>query len=410
MTAGGEARPEGVHGLDLVLTAACNLRCSYCYQNDKQPKRMEWSTAAAALDLVLRSDRDEIVITFFGGEPLLEMDTIRRAVAYVRARLPAGKRVKFVMSTNGTLLDDATAAFLALHDFHTQLSFDGVPPAQAARGLHTWSRLDELLTRLGSEFPSWFRRSFDVAVTVHSGNVAHLFDSFAYLAGKRVATVKAGPLFTHDAGWTPAHRDLLDAQVRRVFDLSLRIYRETGRVPFEPFRKTERRRPAPRPRAMCGVGGGEVIAVDVDGQTTGCVTFAESYQKLPSDLLRGRLEAMRMGDVRSRDFPRRLALYPEAARAAGIFDDKQDKHSSYARCGECAYLATCSVCPTSIGHIPGNTDPTRVPDHQCAYHLVVQAHRARFPRQPTLSEKLSGRAGEPRLARARGRAASRKEA
>ena len=91
---------------------------------------------------------------------------------------------------------------------------------------------------------------------------------------------------------------------------------------------------------------------------------------------------MRMGDVRDEAFPRRLALYPAAVRAAGIFHDKQDKHSSYGRCGECRFLRTCSVCPTSIGHIPGNTDPDRVPDNLCAYNLVSLAYKDRFPRQP----------------------------
>lgn len=102
---------------------------------------------------------------------------------------------------------------------------------------------------------------------------------------------------------------------------------------------------------------------------------------------------MRMGDVRDAAFPRRLALYPEAARAAGIFNGKHLKHSSYGRCGECRYLSECSVCPTSIGHIPGNTD------HACAYQLVSLAYKDRFPRQPTEVEILTGRAPAPQLLR-----------
>jgi hypothetical protein len=47
------------------------------------------------------------------------------------------------------------------------------------------------------------------------------------------------------------------------------------------------------------------------------------------------------------------------------------------------------VCPISIGHQPGNTDPDRIPDFQCAYNLVSLEYRERFPVQPGPRERLS---------------------
>jgi hypothetical protein len=146
----------------------------------------------------------------------------------------------------------------------------------------------------------------------------------------------------------------------------------------------------PRSLSMCGIGRGETLTVDVDGQIHGCVMFADSYQEFRTAFLRTRLQAMRMGDLRARELPQRLAAYPAAAQAAGIFDAKQDKYSSYGRCGECRYLAECSVCPVSIGHDPGNDDPRRVPDFQCAYNLVSLKHREAFPAQPSQRERVLG--------------------
>jgi sulfatase maturation enzyme AslB (radical SAM superfamily) len=390
-----------VRTLELILTASCNLGCSYCYQNAKQGRRMEWETLRTALDIVLLSDPSEVVVIFYGGEPLLELPLIRRAVAHVAAARSAQKHVHYAMSTNGMLLDEETATFLAEHRFETQLSFDGVPAAQAARGLGTHARLDALLDRLRRDHPLFYRHDFRTSITLHSGNLHHLADSVAYFLDKRVARIAFGTLFTHDAGWTDAHRAELDRQFARMFERSIRHHEDTGEVPLDVFRRTTDRDPmhAPQGRSMCGVGGGEALAVDVDGQVTGCVTFAGSYQRLPSDLLEGHLAAMRMGDVRDEALPRRLALYPEAARAAGIFNGKHKKRSSYARCGECRFLEDCSVCPTSIGHIPGNTDPDRVPDHLCAYNLVSLAYKQRFPRLADPMDVLTGRAPEPRLLR-----------
>jgi hypothetical protein len=125
---------------------------------------------------------------------------------------------------------------------------------------------------------------------------------------------------------------------------------------------------------------GERLAVDVDGQTHGCVLFAESYQSFPPPTLRERLSPMRLGDVRTGELAERLPLYPAAVRAAGLFYDKQEKGSSYRRCADCRYLGRCSVCPMSIGYANGGSDPTAIPDFLCAYNLVALAYRDRFPR------------------------------
>jgi hypothetical protein len=118
--------------------------------------------------------------------------------------------------------------------------------------------------------------------------------------------------------------------------------------------------------------------VDVDGQVYGCVLFAESYQTIQDGMLKDCLSPMRLGDIRADGLGRRIEEYPAAARAAGIFTGKREKYSSYRRCEGCPCLHVCSVCPVSIGRIPGNTDPHRVPDLQCAYNLVVLTGRQRF--------------------------------
>lgn len=76
----------------------------------------------------------------------------------------------------------------------------------------------------------------------------------------------------------------------------------------------------------------------------------------------------------------RFAQYPAAVRATGLFHDKRTKFSSYGRCRECRYLETCGFCPVSIGHQPNNDDPDRVPDFLCAFNLVSNKYRERFPK------------------------------
>ena len=130
-----------VRAVQIVLTASCNLRCGYCYQNDKKSRRMDWDVLRPSLDLALASHQPLVRLLFIGGEPLLEMPSIRRAVAYVEARRRAGLTVQYEIITNGLLLGPEQALFLSEHDFKVQLSFDGVAEAQAVRGARSFEKV-----------------------------------------------------------------------------------------------------------------------------------------------------------------------------------------------------------------------------------------------------------------------------
>jgi sulfatase maturation enzyme AslB (radical SAM superfamily) len=402
------AELTSVSSVQVILTAGCNLRCGYCYQNAKDDeRRMSWDTLRAAVDVLLRSEQRDRTLTFYGGEPLLRWDLIEQAVAYAGVRLGPGQHLRYSLITNGTLLDEAKAAFLARHAFKTRISFDGIPAAQQFRGAGTWAALDSLLDRLRRDHPRFYRDQVEVSATFFSRTIPQLGESFDYFIEKKARAVHLAPIDTFDPGWRPELKDELDRQFERIFRSSLRVLRSREEVPLMLFRKTATDdEHAPRGRSMCGAGRGQTLAVDVDGEVNGCAVFARSFQKFPTELLREPLDRMRMGDVRAPELSSRLALYPGVARDTRIFNAKQDKHSSYGSCATCEYLRTCSVCPVSIGRIPGNIDPDRVPDPLCAFNLVVGKWRARFPARADPLQVLLGRAPLPRSLERVRRAAS----
>jgi sulfatase maturation enzyme AslB (radical SAM superfamily) len=374
------ASPERIERLMLVLTSQCNLRCGYCFQNDKKPGRMEWDTLRGAIDLALRSDRPTIELYFFGGEPLLEFPLVRRAVRYASSRRPRGRRLKFGIITNGLLLTPQVAAFLAAHRFETQISFDGVPEAQEIRGRGTHRVLDETLVRLRRDHPRFFAK-IAVTSTVTPATVRHMADSVAYFLARGVRDLTLSPSITHDGGWPRERIVELREQFDRILAISLDHFRATGTTPLSVFRGgTADDLCHESSETMCGVMAGTTPAVDVDGTVHGCVMFADSFQKWPSPFMRARTRQMRIGDYRSAEFRERYAAFPAAVARAGLFHGKHDKHSGYRRCADCEYVTRCTICPVSIGNIPGNEDPHRVPDFGCAYNMVSLEFRDRFRR------------------------------
>ena len=92
-------------------TTGCNARCYYCFEKGINQRRMSKETAEAlAKYIVEHHDPDHLVIQWFGGEPLLEPDTISYIVKYLK-----DNHVKFESKiiTNGYLLSDEIVQRLA---------------------------------------------------------------------------------------------------------------------------------------------------------------------------------------------------------------------------------------------------------------------------------------------------------
>jgi sulfatase maturation enzyme AslB (radical SAM superfamily) len=393
-------RIERLATLEIVLTTACNLACAYCYQNDKDRRRMEWSTLRQAVELLFRSGRRDLTLSFYGGEPLLEFPLMCRAVEFAESGLPPGKSLRFSISTNGMLLDDERAEFLARHRFDTQLSFDGVPAAQERRGAGTFQRLDATLDRLRARHSAFFAERLEVGMTLTGATLPCLADSIDYFLSKGIACVNVAPRLTLDPDWSNDRIAELEQQFSRVYRSCLRHLRRTGEVPLSLFRRSEGRRGRNDRvgQPICAAAGTDSLTLGVDGELRSCVLLHECYQKLPSAFLRGRVEPLRLGNLGGTGLSGRIAGYPAAARATGLFHHTAHKHSAYGRCADCRHDGDCFICPVSIGHIPDNTDPSRVPDFQCAFHRVALDYRSRFPAQPSTIDLLAGGVPVPELA------------
>ena len=361
--------------LGLVLTSGCNLACSYCYQARTSVRTLAWPLVDAALKLVLRSGHPSPRISFFGGEPLLEAALIRRVVDEVARRRPAGVTPRYRVTTNGLLLDGPVSQLLAENDIETLISCDG-REAQEIRAAGTADRLDEVVRGLRQRHPRFFERRVTIRITLSSQNLPLLWRSVAHLLDLGVVQIAITPIITYDAGWRVAMIDDLAEQLDRIRTLCGDDTLRSARPPIAAFGRSRRSRLLPRsPEPMCGAVDGGRLVVDPGGLCHGCSTWIDSMQNLPEGLLTDTLGKLRLGELTSPELADRLNGLPQAARRCQIFMSKEEKHSSYGECGSCFARSECLVCPISIGHIPGNRDPRRVPDLQCAFNRAVVAAR-----------------------------------
>ncbi len=134
-----------IEQLTLEITEKCNLRCKYCIHSGLYPKErihsnkeMSWEIAKKALDYMLEHgghqknpyierfecDRD-FTIGFYGGEPLLRLDFIKKCKNYIDENLSDGRNCNFTLTTNGTLLTYDNIEYLLGNNFSIGISLDG---------------------------------------------------------------------------------------------------------------------------------------------------------------------------------------------------------------------------------------------------------------------------------------------
>ncbi|MCL2852283.1 MAG: thioether cross-link-forming SCIFF peptide maturase [Defluviitaleaceae bacterium] len=110
----------------------CNLRCGYCFAGEGEYKGaralMSAETARRAIDFLVENSRGrrELEVDFFGGEPLLNFDTVKQTVAYARSlEEPYDKNFRFTITTNGMMLNDEIETYINEEMYNVVLSLDG---------------------------------------------------------------------------------------------------------------------------------------------------------------------------------------------------------------------------------------------------------------------------------------------
>jgi uncharacterized protein len=93
----------------VVMNLDCNLACIYCFEGTRKGKLyMAQETGDLLVEFIKKKvlpHKEEISLTFYGGEPLLSSGFIRRIAEQLKTLADAaGVKFSFALITNGTLL------------------------------------------------------------------------------------------------------------------------------------------------------------------------------------------------------------------------------------------------------------------------------------------------------------------
>lgn len=204
--------------MTLQLTQQCNFRCKYCvYSEDKNLKQrahsntmMSFDLAKQAIDFFARHSVDVTNrnVAFYGGEPMLEFDLLKRIVMYAEDRLE-GKRLTFNMTTNGSLLNEENAQFLQDHNVAVTLSLDGPKSIQDKYrvypdGSGTFDIVYQKLLMIAEKFPALYS-NMNINMVINPDNDYTEIDNFVHtIPGYQFNKVMANMVEDMDKDEEPA--------------------------------------------------------------------------------------------------------------------------------------------------------------------------------------------------------------
>ncbi len=328
--------------LELVVTESCNLRCDYCFCGPKRQTMMAPEVGRRAIDFLLQESRSAgtVYITFFGGEPLLAMETIISVTHYGNAAAErAGKTIQWSMTSNGTLLSQATLEFCRDQRIKLLLSIDGDQATHdrhriSPDGSSAYTGLTSSLPQVKACLP-WL----GARMTITPDNAEHIFDNVLHLIELGFNQLLIAP--AECPGWTTAAQDGFHRGMLAAADYYFALGKEKN-LKIDRFDQPGGDdNPASAGKRGCRAGKTSV-AVAPDGTLFPCSKFINANSRRPpftlGTLERGISNSKRQGQLRQTPWR--------------------------AGCLRCAYLFRCSGgCLATNYHATGS--PVRTGKDEC---------------------------------------------
>ena len=236
-----------VKALCLHVAHSCNLSCSYCYASQGRyhgdRALMSFEVCKRAMDFLIENSgtRRNLEVDFFGGEPLMNFDMVKKLVAYCREQEKIhNKNFRFTMTTNGVLIDDDVIDFCNKECHNVVLSLDGRKEGNDrfrvdCAGNGSYDRIvpkfQEFVKKRGDK-NYYMRGTYTHFNTDFTNDIFHMADlanaqagSLPYGAQRRLEIMRAlatGPklllLDEPAAGMNPSETAELTETIRRIRD------------------------------------------------------------------------------------------------------------------------------------------------------------------------------------------------
>lgn len=311
----------------LTLTDNCNFSCSYCYK-PKSNAFLNFAKAREALLFFLPYLVDTSYITFYGGEPLLCFDQIRKIVHFLDNRkLKFKKEFHYSISTNGSLMSEEVINFFDEHRFRVGLSFD-VLSQDITRKADSFGAMVSLIQRL----QKYENISLETNSVFIPDTVKTLSDSMKFLWEIGVQRIRYS--FSYIEQWEKEAISDFEREMEKLKKFMGKIYNETQKIPIINFLEKQ------DPKIRYCPAGLDRISITPNGEIWGCPLFYDYFKRLGDPVERKEFLFGSIGESKAK-FDN---IYPRISENYAALT-MENFSTPEMHCFLCPNIAKCVVCP-----------------------------------------------------------------
>lgn len=266
---------DPVQSLVLHVSHDCNMRCGYCYADyGRYGDDFGYMDPKLAVEHTKKffdqlGDTRSVSLTFFGGEPLMNMDVVYAAHAYAKQRAAEeGRKIGFGLTTNGTLLTKELVDWFDREGFTITVSIDGPPDVNdRLRPIQDGTKSYDVI--MSKVHESGVRASARVTLTKKCLDVARIV---RHLVGAGFKDVGVSPVATGNGKFDLDGPDLerLLAELHLLSDDFVEWAKQGKIFPFSNIRTVVEQIAAGDARPVpCGAGT-KLVAADNKGDLYAC--------------------------------------------------------------------------------------------------------------------------------------------
>lgn len=167
----------------ILTTTACNARCFYCYENNVKFETMTKKTAVEVIEFIKNnsSEVNKIVLSWFGGEPLINYEIITFIIEKLKKEIP-GKEIVSFITTNGLLFTKEVIIEAKEWNLKSiQITLDGLKKTYNKRKNY-FSNIDGFTIVLNN-IENLLKNGFGVTIRINydNDNISEMGDLIKYL-------------------------------------------------------------------------------------------------------------------------------------------------------------------------------------------------------------------------------------
>lgn len=328
--------------MNIILTNACNLSCTYCYEQHKKDfgRFTEDSLLEAYNFLLHKSKKEYKTFQFFGGEPLIHKDLILNFLEknkdYLQKNAQSSPKQVVSMITNGLLLSPEFSAKYFSYDFTWILiSLDTLNAEIDHREL-TQDQIEQILDSIRA-IPDHAKHRVWTRCTL-SRETASGFEQYVdkiYELGVKAIIVHPlildstqGFIKWSDSEWNNLHKNILHV-LNKYHDLTISFSEGVGK----------------KGENNCMIGS-DMIAIDGSGDFSGCYFFTNQKGGPTNKTILGNVFNDTVYIDRYHEFQKNFMQ---------MFEEEE-------QCKTCNYKDACYQCPA--GNLDTGSRMFR-PDDMC---------------------------------------------